>query len=187
MIPLRNARYLGQSFLEGFVRPGDICVDATLGNGHDCQRLCELVGESGLVHGFDIQQQAIRSTEERLRKAGLLQRARLHLCSHAEMESHVQPGVRAVLFNLGWLPGGDHDITTRTESTLRALNQSLALLQSGGRLLVCIYPGHHEGRRELEAIQAFAQGLDIHRYNALFCDFLNQGEASPRLLVVDKA
>lgn len=187
MIPLRNARYLSQSFLEGFVRPGDACVDATLGNGHDCLRLCQLVGEEGLVHGFDVQEQALQSSRQRLAQAGVLERAHLHLLSHAQMESVVQPGVRAVLFNLGWLPGGDHGVTTRTDSTLQAIHASLRLLQSGGRLLVCCYPGHAEGSRELEAVRALASALDVRRFNALFCEFVNQGAESPKLLVVDKA
>ncbi len=187
MIPLRNARYLSQSLLEGFVREGDTCVDATLGNGHDCLRLCQMVGETGLVHGFDVQEGAIQNTEDRLREAGMLGRARLHLCSHAEMERFISPGVRVVLFNLGWLPGGDHGVTTRAESTLPAMEAALRLLQGGGRLLVTIYPGHEEGLRELRALRAFAGGLDIRRFNALFCEFPNQGSEAPRLLAVEKA
>lgn len=128
-----------------------------------------------------------KAARQRLAQAGVLERAHLHLLSHAQMESVVQPGVRAVLFNLGWLPGGDHGVTTRTDSTLQAIHASLRLLQSGGRLLVCCYPGHAEGSRELEAVRALASALDVRRFNALFCEFVNQGAESPKLLVVDKA
>ena len=41
------------------VNPGDFCIDATAGRGNDTAFLCSLVGESGKVIAFDIQQQAV--------------------------------------------------------------------------------------------------------------------------------
>ena len=65
------------------VSPGDAVVDATAGNGHDTVFLARLVGPSGQVHAFDVQEEAIRATRERLEKEGLLTPSvRLHLASH---------------------------------------------------------------------------------------------------------
>ena len=42
---LKSARFLAADCLRRFLLPGDIAVDATMGNGHDTQMLCDLVGE----------------------------------------------------------------------------------------------------------------------------------------------
>ena len=55
---LRSARWIAADVLRQVVQPGDTVVDATLGNGHDTLMLCELVGETGRVIGFDIQPDA---------------------------------------------------------------------------------------------------------------------------------
>ena len=74
---LKSARYIAADCLRRFLLPGDTAVDATMGNGHDTQFLCELVGESGHVFAFDIQEQAVENTRRRLMEAGLLARASL--------------------------------------------------------------------------------------------------------------
>ena len=56
---LRSARWIAADVLRQVVQPGDTVVDATLGNGHDTLMLCELVGETGRVIGFDIQPDAV--------------------------------------------------------------------------------------------------------------------------------
>ncbi|GFR43699.1 hypothetical protein Agub_g4809, partial [Astrephomene gubernaculifera] len=48
------------------LRPGDIAVDATCGNGHDTLFLAQAVGPTGHVYGYDIQEAAISSTRQRL-------------------------------------------------------------------------------------------------------------------------
>lgn len=185
---LRSARYLSRDFLQGRVQPGDICVDATVGNGHDTLYLAQQVGENGRVYGFDIQPEALQSAKALLAENGMAARATLFLRSHAEMLECGIPlqSARVILFNLGWLPGGDHEVTTRVESTLKALDAALQLLLPGGMLSVCIYPGHAEGSRELESVRAWAAGLDIHQYNALFCAFVNQRADAPRVLLVQR-
>jgi tRNA A58 N-methylase Trm61 len=45
-----------------FVRPGDLAVDATAGNGQDAAALARLIGPAGTLHAFDIQEQAIQRT-----------------------------------------------------------------------------------------------------------------------------
>ena len=58
-------------FLRDYIREGDVCVDATAGNGGDTEFLCRMAGAGGRVYAFDIQEQALRSTAERLERAGL--------------------------------------------------------------------------------------------------------------------
>ena len=81
----RSARFWAQEMIEQAMFDGARVVDATMGNGHDTQWLCELVGESGRVYAFDVQPEAVRRTEERLTEAGLLSRARLYCAGHERM------------------------------------------------------------------------------------------------------
>jgi ubiquinone/menaquinone biosynthesis C-methylase UbiE len=37
------------------LRPGDVAVDATCGNGHDTLFMAQCVGPSGCVHAVDVQ------------------------------------------------------------------------------------------------------------------------------------
>ena len=57
-----------QHFIRQQVMPGDICIDATMGNGNDTALLSRLAGEKGHVIAFDIQKQALEHTAERLLK-----------------------------------------------------------------------------------------------------------------------
>ena len=125
---LKSARYLAADVLARALRPGDRAVDATMGNGHDTAFLCELVGESGHVYAFDVQQDAVANTRERLSQSGLLGRASLFCLGHERMAEQVAGPVSAVVFNLGWLPGGDHSVTTRWETTKAAVESALELL-----------------------------------------------------------
>lgn len=165
---------------------GGCAVDATLGGGGDAQALCELVGAQGLVYGFDIQPDAVARTRARLEAAGLSARARLFCASHAEMERYVAAPVDVIVFNLGWLPGGDHAVTTHVDSTLAALDAALRLIRPGGLITVCAYPGHDEGARELSAVLNWAGALDGRRYQAMVRRYLNQPANAPVLIAVTR-
>ena len=56
-------------FITEQVQPGDICIDATMGNGNDTLLLCSLCQETGHVYAFDIQEQALAHTRQRLLNA----------------------------------------------------------------------------------------------------------------------
>lgn len=88
------------------------------------------------------------------------------------------------MFNLGWLPGAPHGITTRVETTLLAVDAALTLLKPDGIMTVCVYPGHGEGARELEAMNAWAAALDPRRYDAMLRRYVNQPNDPPQLIAV---
>ena len=183
---LKSARYLAREVILRAVEPGDTVVDATMGNGHDTQMLCETVGPEGRVFAFDVQAQAVEETRKRLREQGLDSRAELILSGHEHMAEYVKGPVKAVMFNLGWLPGGDHEVTTRWETTRTAVESALDLLAPMGVLVICAYPGHAEGEREKQELTAFLGGLDNRRYNVLHQRFLNAGPGAPECFVIQK-
>lgn len=183
---LKSARYLARDVLERAVCPGDTVIDATMGNGHDTLFLCRAVGPSGRVLAFDVQPGAVSSTDALLRQEGVRDRAELVCRGHEHMDEYGAENVRAVVFNLGWLPGGDHAVTTRWETTETAVRKALDLLMPGGVLVLCAYPGHAEGDRERRELVPFFASLPNRVYNVLHQCFLNAGPSAPECFVVQK-
>ena len=183
---LKNARHLAARYMEEILRPGDVAVDATMGNGKDTEFLCGLVGETGHVYAFDVQREAIDRTAARLEEAGLRGRATLILAGHETMRDHVPVSPRAVMFNLGWLPGAEHIVTTRVETTMQAVKAALELVVPDGFVSICVYPGHEEGTRELHALLEWASGLDVRAFNVLHHDFIAAKAGTPHLILIQK-
>ena len=183
---LRSARYIASDALRQVVQPGDTVVDATLGNGHDTCMLADLVGRDGRVIGFDIQPEAVARTAEALRKAGLAERCELHAVGHQQMADYVTGPIRAAVFNLGWLPGGDKSVTTRWETTHAAIATALTLLLPGGICTVCAYPGHAAGDEERQALMDWLASLRPQVYNVLHHRFLNAGPGAPECFIIQK-
>lgn len=162
------------------VKEGAFCIDATMGNGHDTLYLCELAGEQGHVLAFDIQEQAIAHTRERLEKNLPYRNYELILDSHSHMEQYAAAGsADCIVFNLGYLPAGDHSIATKPESTIEALRQSLALLKPGGLISLCIYSGGDSGFAEKDAVLAYLRNLDSRKYLVLVTEYYNRPNNPP--------
>lgn len=182
----KSARHWAEELIRQAVEPGARVIDATMGNGHDTQWLAELVGESGHVYGFDIQLEAVSRTRERLQEAGLESRTTLFHAGHEHIAELVSEPVDAVVFNLGWLPGTDKALRTRAETTLLAVNAALERLKEGGLLTICVYPGHPEGRIELEKLTEWGRTLPGTQYDVMVRAYLNQSGDPPVLIAVKK-
>jgi ubiquinone/menaquinone biosynthesis C-methylase UbiE len=149
------------------LRPGDVAIDATAGNGYDTVFLAERVGDAGKVLAFDVQAEAIAAARTRVESAGLTGRVEFLHGSHATILGHAAPGsVAAVMFNLGYFPGGDHSVITRTGETLAALEAALLVLRPGGVLTVVCYPGHEGGDEESAAVAEWSEGLKAVGFEA---------------------
>lgn len=184
---LRGPVPLSHLFLQSFLRDGQLAVDATCGNGHDTLLLAGLVGASGHVWGLDIQPEAIAETGRRLAEAALADRVTLLPVGHERMAEHLNLPVQAVLFNLGYLPGGDRAVITRPETTSAALKQALHLLSPGGILLATVYPGHDGGAEEQSAVECFASSLPPRHYHCWRMGQTNVAVHAPYLLLIQKA
>ncbi len=183
---LKSARFLARDVLQQAINPGDTVVDATMGNGHDTLFLAEQVGANGRVYAFDIQESAVKSTRRLLEEHGLADRVTLLCRSHADLAEVVPACLSAAVFNLGWLPGGNHTVTTCCVSTEKAVLGALKCLKPGGIVTVCAYPGHEEGAREREMLIGLLSGLSNREYNVLRQTFLNAGDGAPECFVVQK-
>lgn len=168
------------------VGPGDTVVDATCGNGHDTVFLAQLVGEEGRVLAFDIQAQAVANTRKKLIDAGMENRVQLIQANHARMDEYLPGKIKGAMFNLGYLPGGNHQLTTSGQNTVSALDHCISRLTDGGLVTIVAYPGHPGGEEEMEQIQAYISQLDQKEYETWQLKFMNQRNNPPCLLVVSK-
>ncbi len=175
-----------QDRIRDHVREGDCCIDATAGNGHDTEWLCRLVGDTGKVYGFDIQQQAVACTKERLQQAGLLERAQVILDSHVHMRQYVQEEVSCIVFNFGYLPGGDHTLATKPDSSIEAIREGLQLLKKGGMMHLCIYSGGDSGFAERDAILQELKALPPKEYLVILSEYYNRPNHPPIPVMVIK-
>lgn len=186
MAHLKKALIQAHSFAEAIIAEGDRVVDATMGNGNDTLFLARLVGPGGRVYAFDIQQAAFDRTRQRLEEAGVLDRCNLVLDGHQHMDQYVEGPVKLVIFNLGYLPSGDHAIGTRAPTTIQAVEKSLSLISDDGLVLVVIYHGGDSGFEERDAFLEFLKGLDCRTYTVMKTEFINQINCPPILIAIEK-
>ena len=161
------------------IREGDCCIDATAGNGNDTEFLCRMAGAAGKVYAFDIQKDAIEQTRKRLKEVGLLERAEVILDGHEHMEEHVKKTVSAITFNFGYLPGGDHQIATRADTSIQAIEAGLRLLKKGGIMSLCIYSGGDSGFEEKEALLSYLKTLDPRTFLVIVSTYYNRENHPP--------
>lgn len=174
-------------FIRSQVKEGDICIDATMGNGNDTLLLSELCGTSGQVLAFDIQPQAIEATAHRLKNAQAPSNYTLLLESHTKMNEYAKPDtVNCIVFNFGYLPGGNHSLATKGETSIQALTQALSLLKKGGMISLCIYSGGDSGFEERDQILAWLKQLDPRRYLVIKSDYYNRPNDPPIPVLVIK-
>ncbi|MBE6854165.1 MAG: methyltransferase domain-containing protein [Ruminococcus sp.] len=169
------------------VQEGDHCIDATAGRGHDTLHLCSLVGDSGHVTAFDIQQDAVDSTRALLEANGVAHRAEVLLKSHSEMADLFDAeSIAFITFNFGWLPKGDHNIFTKKETSIQAIEQGLRLLRKGGIMSLILYYGRETGFEERDALLEFLPTLDNKQYTVIEMPFVNRDNCPPIPIVIIK-
>ena len=176
---------LEKQLLSPHLKQGGVCVDFTMGNGHDTLFLANAVGQNGHVYAFDIQQQALDNTRARLTEAGVIDRCTLVLDSHDRVMDYVKEPICAGMFNLGFLPGADKSLTTLRKTTLPAVQAAMELLDSDGGLLIAVYPGHEEGRLEGEMLAEFFAEQSRFRFCASRFQILNS-PTSPFFFLIEK-
>jgi predicted methyltransferase len=183
---LRGPVPLSHLLIRQFVCCGDHVIDATCGNGYDTLLLAELVGTYGQVWAFDIQQKAIDETTTRLTNADCSECVELIHAGHETMAEHCTGPVKAVIFNLGYLPGGDRNVITRPDTTLAGLEQSMNILASGGIVAITIYPGHEGGCLEQTALEVQMSHLPPDKFHVWRMGQLNVPVGAPYFVLIQK-
>ena len=185
-MPLLPALAFARQLIEGRLKNGGRALDGTAGNGRDTLFLAQLAGGSGKVWAFDIQAQALSNTAGLLRENGVEGQVELIAASHADLADYVREPLDAAMFNFGYLPGGDKTVTTKADSSVRAMQAAAALLAEGGLLTAVVYSGHPAGLAEAAAIEQWAAALPQEQYQVLHYRFTNQRNYPPQLLAIEK-
>ena len=172
---------MAHDFLAQVITQEDIVVDATMGNGHDTLFLAKLAKQ---VYAFDIQEQALEKTSQRIQEAGL-SNVDLILQGHETVDQFVTE-VKAAIFNLGYLPSADKSIITQPQTTIEALDKLCQMLVKGGRIAIMIYYGHEGGDIERDAVLDYVSQLPQQEYTATIYRTLNQINNPPFLVMIEK-
>lgn len=186
---IRQTTEFAMHIVRAYVEPGDTVVDATCGNGRDTLALASM-GPARL-YAFDMQEAAVRATTALLEANGYTKGIRegniiVKQLAHEEMAGFVAAPIKAIVFNLGYLPGGDKTITTRAETTLSAVQGAMELLQPDGLICITMYSGHDEGKREKESLLDLAERLDAATWHTAFISMLNQKHNPPEILLITR-
>lgn len=186
MYILKNSLNQSHELISQIVTNGDIVVDATAGKGNDTAFLAGLVGEEGKVYSFDIQESALNITKNRLNESGLLSRVNLIHDGHQNMKKYVNTPIKAVMFNLGYLPGGDHSIGTKGNSTVAAIQAAMDLLVDNGIISIVVYYGRDSGFDEKDEVLNYVQTIDCRGYTVMKTEFVNQINCPPIFICIEK-
>ena len=184
---------LAHSYWKQIVQPGDSLIDATCGNGHDALFLCKLALQSNQqskIFLIDKQLDALQITQQRLQQQldpnFLHQIHFLHQC-HSHFPNTILPSsIKLIVYNLGYLPGGNKQLTTMTHTTVQSLTAALPLIAPGGAISVTCYPRHPEGKIEEHAVLEFASTLNPLEWNCCTHHWINRKDA-PSLLLLQRA
>ena len=164
-------------FIIETLNQNDLVVDATVGNGYDTEFILKLIPH-GHLYGFDIQKEALENVANKLS----FNNYTFYNTSHENMLDTLKLDgkISLVIFNLGYLPGGDKSITTNYKSTIKAIKDALALLNDKGIILLTVYPGHPEGKIESEKINEFLNSIKHEKYKN------SDNPDAPYLIVIRK-
>lgn len=174
-------------FLSLHIKPGDLCIDATMGNGHDTLFLSQLTGTSGRVFAFDIQEIALKSTKKRLETFHAPDNVSLFLESHTHMANYADKNsVSCIVFNFGYLPSGDHSISTKKETSIQAIEVGLELLKKNGLMSLCIYSGGDSGFDERDALLDYLKKIDSKKYLVILSSYYNRPNNPPIPVLIQK-
>lgn len=162
-------------------------IDATMGNGNDTLFLAQLAGEGGQVLAFDVQQGALDKTKQLLIEHGMEEKAKLVLDGHEHMDQYAQEeSADVICFNFGYLPGGDHNIATKAETSIEAVGKGLKILKRRGVMSLCIYSGGDTGFEEKETLLGFLKQLSPREYIVIVQEYHNRKNNPPMPVLVFK-
>lgn len=168
------------------LKKGDCVVDATAGNGNDILFMMNIVGKKGTGYCFDIQKEAIENTTSKLLEEGYIDNVEVIFDGHENVDTYVTEKIDFAVFNLGYLPKANHDIITKSKTTIISLEKIMKLLKKNGCIVVSAYVGHDGGMDEFYDLKDYLSIVDQKKYNISCLEFINQKNNPPKLIVIEK-
>ncbi|MDM8533684.1 class I SAM-dependent methyltransferase [Clostridiaceae bacterium HSG29] len=183
---ISNALGLSKEYMDKKMKKALVVVDATMGNGFDTCYLRSKLDSKGFLYAFDIQKTAIENTKKRLIEKNIYSNVLLINDSHAEFKKYIDKDVDLIIYNLGYLPKGDKNISTSSESTLISIKSGMDILNYEGLIIVTIYPGHLEGKKEFDVISEFLKTVDQKKFEIMKMEFYNHINNPPVLFIIER-
>jgi SAM-dependent methyltransferase len=181
---ISSAIEVAQVLLKTALQRSMVIIDATAGNGNDTLFLAENSQPGAHIYAFDIQETALAAVREKT--SNYMDKITCILADHKNITDFVKGRIDAGIFNLGYLPGGDHSLTTQPESTLQAIKNVLGQLCLHGVLAVVVYPGHLTGREEADKLDAYLQTISKKDYTVGCYRMINHADTAPFLYFIEK-
>lgn len=164
--------------IKTFVKEKKVAIDGTLGNGFDTDFLSD---NFEVVYAFDIQKIACDKYKENNKR-----NVTVINDSHHKFLEYINVNVNCIMYNLGFLPGGDKSITTSHNSSLESIKIGLDILESEGMMLITSYRGHDEGISEYCYIKEYLDTLPKNKFAVMKHEIINRSNKSPVLFVIEK-
>ena len=183
---MKNVTKFVHLLISNIVSKDDICIDMTIGNGNDS---LFLASSCAYLYGFDIQQLAITNTTELL-KSNNISNYQLFLANHELIDTYIDINtlkkVKCFVYNLGYLPKANKNITTNLDSTLNSLKKILTYLNNKSYIFITCYVGHEQGKIEADGLLEYVKKLDSSIYEVSRFDILNQDNNPPFVLIIER-
>lgn len=183
---MKTAVQLVHYLLKEYLPGAKYILDGTAGNGHDTLFLAKHSPDDAVIWTFDIQELALTNTRKLLTAHALEKKTRYILDNHANVKRHIPVSLDLAVFNLGYLPGGCHMITTCIDTTLKAVADVLSLLRAGGVISITAYPGHTAGKEEQTGLETFLSELPQEKFSVGSWQMLNLVNSPPVVYIIEK-
>lgn len=181
-VKINNTKTLIEFFMKNYIDKIKVAVDMTVGNGFDSKNILEILQPEKL-YCFDIQQEALDNSKILLEK---YLNCELILENHKNFDKFVKENIDFAIYNLGYLPKGDKNITTNAENVEESLKKLLGKLNSKGIIFITFYIGHSAGQIESLEVSKFIQKLNQKEYTILKFTFENQKNNPPYVVMIQK-
>ena len=163
-----------------FPQGGEIAVDATLGHGNDALYLSKKFKR---VYAFEIQKLVVCNFKQKMQEE---QANNIEVyCESNEFIDIIEDKPELIVYNLGYLPGGDKKICTHAKTTLKSIMKACSIVERGF-IIIALYSGHEEGREEAKEVLNFASNLNTKDFGVMHHRFINRGNNPPELVVIEK-
>ena len=190
MQTISNSIQIAHQLLKAVLQRGGVFVDATMGNGFDTSFMVREAAEGSVIYAFDIQDRAVEQTRgllaEEAASAYDNKEVKLICDNHINMYKYIDAPIDAAIFNLGYLPNGEKSITTKTETTVAAIEWILAKLKVNGTAAIVLYPGHEAGKEEYAAVEKLGMNLPKKYYTVGWYKMVNHNFNAPTLCWIEK-
>ena len=183
---INGAVLMAHQLLQTRLADARTIIDCTAGNGKDTLFLACHASRKTSLWVFDIQEKAIAATKKLLDNHQFTCNVRYIQDCHSKIRNYIDSPVDIITFNLGYLPGGNHSVTTQAETTIRSVEACIDLLAEGGLITIVAYPGHKQGKEENSKVNDFLCSLPQQEFTVACWQMINQVHNPPILYAIER-